>query len=103
LESDGEWAKSAKCIFILDDLGREKDTEATAGRLASMIAARYERRATTIITSNLSLEAIGAKYGRDIQSRLLDRRWITIVPIRAEDARLRAPNVQSEKRLTVCA
>jgi hypothetical protein len=91
-----EWAENPKAVLILDDLGREKETPAIAGRLASILAARYERRAPTLITSNLGPDAIGDRYGADIRSRLLDRRWMMIVPIRGEDARLCAPrNVEN--------
>lgn len=59
-------------LLILDDLGTEKATEFVNQTLFEIINFRVENSLPTIITSNLSLKELGAKYDQKIIRRLED-------------------------------
>lgn len=55
---------------ILDDLGSERPTDFAVDTLNSVISNRYNACAPTVITSNLTLDAIASAYGDRIASRI---------------------------------
>jgi DNA replication protein DnaC len=72
-------------LFLLDDLGIEKQTE--AGLFNNGFTKLLENYTRLIITSNLSLESIDKRYGRKIFSRLINDCQVVI--INGEDYRLK--------------
>jgi DNA replication protein DnaC len=61
-------------LSLLDDLGCEMDTEASANYFSRMFSSQYEmyqegKRNATIITTNLTIDGIATAYG----SRVMDR------------------------------
>ncbi len=62
-------------VLIIDDLGTESMLKnVTAEYLYLVINQRQLRGLTTVITSNLTLNDIAARYGERIASRLFDRK-----------------------------
>ncbi|MBQ6883569.1 MAG: ATP-binding protein [Clostridia bacterium] len=63
------------CDFlVIDDLGAERIlNNVTAQNLYTIISERQERKKPYMITTNLSLDEIGAKYGDRLFSRLSSR------------------------------
>lgn len=59
-------------VLVLDDVSREKQSDWTRQILFDVINFRYEHMTPTIITANLSLNALGNYLGRDIFSRLYE-------------------------------
>jgi DNA replication protein DnaC len=74
-------------IVMLDDLGRERQSDATTTRMCEYIDALYERRAPCIITTNLIGQQLQDRYGRDIISRMCDASWMTTIVCRGKDLR----------------
>lgn len=61
-------------LVLLDDLGCEMDTDASANYFSRMFSGQYEmyqegKRNATIITTNLTIDGIATAYG----SRVMDR------------------------------
>jgi len=83
------FACRGRSIVMLDDLGRERHSDATAQRMSEYLELLYERRAPCAITTNLAGIQIGERYGTDILSRLCDASWLT--PIVCEGKDLRRP------------
>ena len=62
-------------VLIIDDLGTENMfRNVTAEYLYHVINERQLKGRTTVITSNLSLDAIAVRYGERIASRLFDKK-----------------------------
>lgn len=59
-------------VLVLDDLGSERRTDWTADRVSAVLVARYDDCRPTIVTSNLSPEALEVATGVRIYSRLYD-------------------------------
>lgn len=59
-------------VLVLDDVAREKQSDWTRQILFDVINYRYEHMTPTIITANLSLNALGNYLGKDIFSRLYE-------------------------------
>lgn len=59
-------------VLVLDDLGSERRTDWTADRVSAVLVARYDDCRPTIVTSNLSPEALEVATGVRICSRLYD-------------------------------
>lgn len=57
-------------LLILDDLGTEMTTQFITSALYTIINTRLMSRSATIISTNLSLEALGQRYSPQIFSRL---------------------------------
>jgi DNA replication protein DnaC len=57
--------------LLLDDLGSERDTAVNA--IPDVIFERYDRDATTWITTGLTSRQIGERYGEGLLRRVLDR------------------------------
>lgn len=64
-----EMVKSCK-ILIIDDIGAEKPSEWVTERLLSFINTRVTNGLSTIYTSNISLDMIGARMGDRVRSRI---------------------------------
>ena len=61
-------------VLIIDDLGTESVLKnVTAEYLYLVVNQRQLRGLTTVITSNLSVDGVAARYGERIASRLFDR------------------------------
>lgn len=58
-------------VLVLDDLGGERHNEANVDRLHVIINERCANGGISIITSNLSLDAVGDRYGSRIKSRII--------------------------------
>lgn len=59
-------------LLIIDDLGRELDTEHNRGIMYQIVNHRYENYAPIIITTNLDPEELYTRYGEAIFSRLVE-------------------------------
>lgn len=57
-------------LLIVDDLGAEYATPYTTAFVDALIAERYERNLSLMVTTNLDYEAIGKTYGVRIRDRL---------------------------------
>jgi DNA replication protein DnaC len=57
-------------LLLLDDLGYERHTDFAADRVSRVITDRYDQERPTIVTSNLSPEALEAEVGPRLWSRL---------------------------------
>lgn len=57
-------------LLIIDDLGTELDSNYSNSALYNIINARLNNGQPTIVTSNLSISALGQRYGDRILSRL---------------------------------
>jgi len=79
-----ERAQEASTLFI-DDLGTSTRTDWATDQLMQLLDFRAERRLQTFITSNLTLEELGAHYGQRLSSRVT----ALCVPVKLEggDAR----------------
>jgi DNA replication protein DnaC len=70
---DGPVARARRVpLLVLDDLGTARPTEHWLATVCGLLAARWEERRATVITSNLTPRAIGERYGERTRSRLVD-------------------------------
>lgn len=76
-------------LLVLDDLGRERMTEWTIERLTGVLDGRWSNGKRTVITTNLSGEAVRARYGDPVLDRIQDGLWA--VEITGESRRAKAP------------
>lgn len=58
-------------LLILDDLGMEFDTPFSRASLYTVLNARLQQARPTIVSSNLSFDAMRERYGDQITSRLI--------------------------------
>lgn len=65
-------------VLMLDDLGREQDTNWTRERVSTLLDARYRTQRPTIVTTNLTLADMAKRYGPHIADRLLSWTWIEV-------------------------
>ena len=69
-----EWRRG---ILFLDDVGSEPKKCLIYGEprnpIAELLCARYDTNATTIITTNLSIEGIGKRYGDRVYDRMVEQ------------------------------
>ncbi len=72
-------------LLILDDLGAEFSTAVATSSLYNILNSRIARNVPTIISSNLSLEEIKARYPESIASRIIGN--FVIVKFYGEDIR----------------
>lgn len=77
-------------IIVLDDLGRERDSQATRDRAGLLVDHMWRRRARCVVTTNLAPSQVLGRYGDYVSSRLLDANWITPVVCCGPDNRLEA-------------
>ena len=73
-------------LLVIDDLGAELSNNFTVGVLYNLINTRIVSRKPTIISTNLSLEEIRARYTDRIASRLLGE--YTVMRFEGRDIRL---------------
>lgn len=59
-------------LLVLDDLGAEKTTDWASERLYVLVNERYNRRRSTIVTTNASLDELAARGYGPLVSRLLE-------------------------------
>lgn len=81
------------CALVLDDLDKVRATEYAAEQLFVAIDGRAAAGAPLLVTTNLSLGQIAAKFpepfGEAIASRLGDREYCAAVILEGEDRRLK--------------
>ena len=93
--------KDVPCL-VLDDLGKEKTTQAGLDYLYQIIDSRYRNGKQTIVTTNArSIEGLKNRWNEDaiepLISRLLEKgTWVTIRE--AENRRLKKTQVLSEDK-----
>ena len=58
-------------LLIIDDLGTEEATDSSVSRFYALLDRRMSRGLATVITTNLSLEAIRDVYTERVYSRLV--------------------------------
>lgn len=59
-------------LLVLDDLGTQKVSEYVSERLFAIIDGRHQRNLPTIITTNLDLPQLNAKFGERVVSRIVE-------------------------------
>lgn len=62
-------------LLILDDLGSEQDLPSARSSLYELVNSRLQAARHTIISSNLSTQEIGNRYGAQIGSRVAGLYW----------------------------
>jgi DNA replication protein DnaC len=72
-------------LLVLDDLGRESDSEWTRQQLHSILDARLANGRRTVVTTNLRDEQMESRYGAPLVDRLVDD--AVIVEVRGESRR----------------
>ena len=76
-------------LLLIDDLGMEPMLEnITLEQLFHLISVRRSRRLPVVISTNLTMKELKARYSERIASRLLDSGLCRVVPIKGEDVRL---------------
>lgn len=76
-------------VLLLDDLGMEPMMEnVTLEQLFHLINIRREKGLAMVISTNLGMSELKARYSERIASRLLDARLCRAVPIKGRDIRL---------------
>lgn len=85
-EFDEELEMVKKCkLLIMDDLGAEKPSDWVAERLLSFINTRVSNGLSTIYTSNISIDELGAKMGKRIRSRIVGS--VSVINLTGKDRR----------------
>ena len=74
-------------LLIIDDLGTETPTAYTLGRFFSLINERLLAGKATIISTNLSLNALSERYDERSASRILSA--YTLLPLTGDDLRIK--------------
>ena len=74
-------------LLIIDDLGTETPNTYTLGRFFALINERLLSGKATIISTNLSLNALSDRYDERCASRILSR--YTLLPLSGDDLRIR--------------
>jgi hypothetical protein len=64
----------SKRLLVMDDLGREGDSSIRRTDLSDVISARYDRKAPTVITTELTFADILGLYGRYTAYKLTEDR-----------------------------
>ena len=74
-------------LLIMDDLGSEQDLPSARSSLYELVNSRLQAGRHTVISSNLSTQDIGSRYGAQIGSRVAGLYWE--LTFYGEDLRLR--------------
>ncbi len=82
------WLKEVD-VLVLDDLGAQQGTEWANEKLYQLCAARYLRKAPTLITTNMVPEDLEPR----VASRLLDRQRGVVQYVKAKDYRTDQPAI----------
>jgi hypothetical protein len=74
IADDKALAAKASCVDLLalDDLGKEDDTKTGQAAVRGVISKRYDGKLAAIVTTELSVGDIEARYGRYIAERLAE-------------------------------
>ena len=76
-------------LLLIDDLGMEPMMEnITLEQLFHLINVRRSRRLPMVISTNLTMKDLKARYSERIASRLLDSGLCRVIQIRGADIRL---------------
>lgn len=75
-------------VLVLDDLGKEMDTEWVKETIYSIINYRYENMLSTVVTTNLYMKELQKRLGEATVSRLKEMCKDTYVNMNGEDYRL---------------
>lgn len=68
---DGEWDRVLEIPrLVVDDLGVEARSDFSQERVFELVNARIDGRLRTVFTSNLGADALKARYGQRVESRL---------------------------------
>lgn len=67
---------SVSGVVVLDDLGSERPSDFAIDTANLLISHRYNEALPTILTSNLGLREIAARYGERISSRILELAFV---------------------------
>ncbi len=62
----------ASSIMVIDDLGTEDNTPRSVAAINYIMSRRYDGGYATMITTNVSMADIGARYGRRLIDRLME-------------------------------
>lgn len=86
-QEEDEARRYDRCdLLILDDLGTEMNTAFVQSALYQLVNGRLMAGKSTVISTNLTLDELGRRYGRQIQSRLEGE--YRVLPFFGEDIRL---------------
>mgnify|MGYP001420694463 CR=1 FL=1 len=66
-------------LLVLDDVGAERESEFATDSLNLILGRRYNDVLKTVLTTNLTMQEIGARYGERISSRMSEA--AAIVPM----------------------
>lgn len=77
-------------LLIFDDVGSGKYTDNSLEHLFQIIDHRSRHLLPTLLTTNLSLDALDAKWGEKIVSRILERGRSNVIRVEGENYRLRS-------------
>lgn len=73
-EREGVWETASKPILVIEDMGQEPLEVQSYGNIYNpvidILEKRYENALPTFITTNLSPEQLGSRYGKRIRDRL---------------------------------
>lgn len=76
-------------LLLIDDLGMEPMMEnVTLEQLFQLINVRRSRRLPIVISTNLTMRELKARYSERISSRLLDSGLCRVLPVKGQDVRL---------------
>lgn len=86
--SDEDILSDVKAVpfLVLDDLGKERQTDWTTETIYSIINYRYEHMLPTVITTNLSMSDLQERLGAATVSRLME--MCDYVEMNGEDYRV---------------
>lgn len=85
-EADGDVERALACdLLIVDDLGTEMTTVFVQSALYEIVNTRLMRGKKTIISTNLTPDEIGKRYGQAVRSRIEGE--YTILPFFGDDIR----------------
>lgn len=74
-------------LLILDDLGSEFSTSFSVATIYNIINSRLIEKKPTIISSNLTVKEIEARYSPRVLSRIMG--GYSVIPFRGSDIRMR--------------
>jgi len=74
-------------VLVIDDLGDEKNSEHSRGRLSTLLSERDDLQARTVITTNLNAATLAHRYGVRFVDRIKGHGFLTA--IRGETMRAR--------------
>jgi hypothetical protein len=89
-DDKGIAARVKSCRFaVIDDLGKEDEMKTSLAAIRDVISKRYDSKAPTVITTELTIRNIEDRYGRHIAERLVEDYCSRIADCRGESFRLK--------------